>query len=481
MEARRLSLVVTILAVAAFAISMLVPALFPGEDSWMGLPLAAVAPLWILPLMAALARGERWAYVLALAVLIFVTDSSFRARDWQDKSLDWQVLLKGMVWLGCGLAGMLRLPRTGWMLSSPPVLFTLFFLTWLLASALWSPLPLYTVQSAVAFAWLFLFGLAAAQVLDETQLLKAVALGTGLVVLPSLALAPFAMGIAPPSPGSTGEADRLRGFTDHPIPMAEVSALFTFACAALIGRVRGGAARTGLVALVAAGIATVLLTQSRIPPLSMLAAAFAFAAYRRGGWLLMLPALTVFVALVLVLESLGGFARVLPPGLLELVARSGESSEILTLSGRLVIWPYVLDRIAEAPLVGHGHATGMVLFESFTRWKITHAHNLYLQALLYVGIVGFGLLLAALLCQFRVFLRRPSPVRDILVLFTLLKGVTEQSILSNMPSGSVALWMVTVGMAAMAWGKEVRPSGRPARKADAPASRRTTPSGAPPR
>lgn len=443
---------IAIIASAAFAVTLLVPTLFPGENAWFGLPLGIAALLWLVPLLLALVSGKRWAFVMALAVLIFLTDTSFRARHWADKSLDWQVLMKGGLWAGCGLVGVLRLSRTGWMLRTPPGRYTLMFLGILLASAAWSPTPLYTGQSAIASIWLLLFGLAAAERLDTHHLLLAIALGCGLIVLPSLAISPFSMGLTPPSPGSTGTADRLRGLTDHPIPLAETAALFTFAVAMLAAKA-SGAARLGYGLLVLAGSATALLTQTRLAPLAMLTATFGFYTYRRGGWVLMVPTITMFVVLVLAMESLGGLARVLPADALEMVSRSGTSGEILSLSGRLEIWPYVIDRIREAPLLGHGHASGMVLFTGFTRWHITHAHNLYLQALLYVGVVGFTILMAALVSQLRVFLANPQPVRDILLLYTLLKGMTEQSILSNMPSGSLALWMVTVGMAAMAWRK----------------------------
>ncbi|MGE5517543.1 MAG: O-antigen ligase family protein [Bacteroidota bacterium] len=446
-----------VLAAVAFVLSMLVPALDPEQQSLLGVPLAVVALVWVVPLMLALTRGEPWAYIVALALLMVMTDASFRARPWNDKSVDAQVLVKGLVWLGCGAVGLIRLSSRGWLLGRPPVVFTALLVLMMALSAIWSPAPLYTLQSAVAYGWMMLFGLAAATVLDERQLLKAVALGAGLIVLPSLAIAPFAMGLTAPSPGSTGEPGRLRGLTDHPIPLAEVSALFTFAVAALSIRARG-LTKLALWLLVLAGLVTAVLTQSRIPPLAMVAAVAAFVAYRRGGALLMVPALTVTIGGALLLEALGGFAAMLPADLLSSISRSGKSVEILSLSGRLDIWPYVLNRIAEAPLLGHGAASGILLFKGFVRWKITHAHNLYLQCLLYLGIVGFVLLMGVLLCQLRLFLRAPSPVRDILVLYIVLKGLTEQSVLSNMPTGTVAVWMVTVGMAALAWRRPVTTS-----------------------
>jgi len=62
-------------------------------------------------------------------------------------------------------------------------------------------------------------------------------------------------------------------------------------------------------------------------------------------------------------------------------------------SGRTLIWPHVIDKIAESPIVGHGrlamNRTGLAdrlmtdLGESFP-----HPHNMYLETLLDNGIVG---------------------------------------------------------------------------------------------
>lgn len=453
------------LSIAAFALALVAAVMFPDEPQLLGLPLFVVGALWMVPLGLALIQGRPWAFIIGLALLIFVTDATFRSRVWTDKSLDWQSALKGLVWAGAGMIGLIRLNRTGRLLTTPPVVFTLAFVFMLGMSALWSPTPLYTLQSAISYGWLLLFGLAAAEVLDEHNLLKAVALGCGMVVIPSLAIAPFGVALVAASPGSTGEADRLRGITDHAIPLAEESALFVFACCALWVRSHDFGAKLLLALLAVAGAITVILTHSRIPPLAMIAAVLAFAAYRKGGWMLMVSTLALSIGLVLLMEATAGFAALLPTGLLEMVARSGSSSEILSLSGRLTIWPYALDRVADSPLLGHGHASGMLVFKSFMRWKITHAHNAYLQALVYVGIVGFVLLMAALFCQIKVFLTRPSPVRDTIFLYMLLKGMTEQSILSNMPSGAVVIWMITVGMAALAW--KPAPAITPARRAAA--------------
>lgn len=436
-----------VVAVAGLAVAVLAPAALATRPAYAAIPLLFVVALWLIPLGLALARGERWAYVLAMAALIFLTDATFRSRSWADKSFDWQVMLKGLVWFGCGLGGTLRLGRTLPRLTTPPMLFVLLFVIALGLSTAWSPSPSYTFLSAMGFLCFLLFAAAAAEVLDERHMLLGLAIGGGLIVLPSLAVSPFAMGLTPLSPGSTGEVGRLRGITDHPIPLAESSAIFIFACLALLGHVRRFGGRALLVILAAAGIATALLTQSRLPVLAMAAAAAVYWSFRRGGALLVMPVLAGFITAILATESVAGFARLLPSDILESLSRSGHSKEILTLSGRLLIWPYVMEQIADAPWLGHGHAAGIALFRGFTPWRITHAHNAYLQALLSVGIVGSLPFLAALVTQLRIFVTRPSPVRDILLLNGLILGMTETSMIANMPSQGVLLWMLAAAMA----------------------------------
>jgi len=438
-------------ALAAFAAAVAMPAILPDQPWLQALPLAVAVAIALVPVGLALLAGERWAFTLALALLLFVTDASFRSRSWADKSWDWQVLMKAAAWVGAGLAGLFLLPRWKRLLAAPPGWLTLVFLAILSISTLWSPVPAYTFEATAAFLLLFCFAMACAAVLDEDSLLVAIVLGCGAIVLPSLAIAPFAMGIAGLSPGSTGEINRLRGITDHPIPLAEVAALFTYACLALFARSRRAGPKALLALLAAAGVATAILTQSRIPVAAMAAAALGYWAYRRGGALLMGPVLVACVVVALTMESVAGFASLLPRDLLELVARSGSSSEILSLSGRLVIWPFALDRIAEAPWIGHGQASGMIVFRGFAPWRIVHAHNAYLQALLYVGLVGTVFLLAALATEIRMFLLRPRAPRDVLLLYTLFSGLTEQGMMANLPSGSCILWMVAAGMAAGAW------------------------------
>jgi O-antigen ligase len=64
-------------------------------------------------------------------------------------------------------------------------------------------------------------------------------------------------------------------------------------------------------------------------------------------------------------------------------------------SGRTLIWPHVVDRIGESPLVGHGRLamrrtglTAYLLQEYGEGEAVYHPHNIYLETLLDNGILG---------------------------------------------------------------------------------------------
>lgn len=421
-------------------------AVAPTAPAAIALPIAFVAALWTLPLFSALIRGETWALQLLLAAVLFVTIGNFRSRAWADKSLDWQVLLKGLMWLTAGAVGAVHLPRTRSMLATPRVLAGALFITVLVISTLWSAAPGYTLMSAGAYACLFLFALTLTHRLDERELLLAVAVGLGAIVVPSLLLAPVANSLAGASPGSTGALDnRLAGISDHPIGLAETSALFILACGALLPKVTRR--RWLLVAMIGAALAAIFLSQSRMPGIAMLAAIAIVTIYRRGAWSALLPvALLVGTAIALVVVSYG-FDALIPRDVLRLVSRSGSVQEVATLSGRLRVWDVVLAQIAVSPWFGHGHATGqVVLLPHFEAWSLVHAHNLFLQSLLYVGIIGTLPLAIAVLGQIGAFFRAPNLFRDVIIFYTLIIGVTETSLLSNLPGAQSLLWMVALTM-----------------------------------
>jgi O-antigen ligase len=83
----------------------------------------------------------------------------------------------------------------------------------------------------------------------------------------------------------------------------------------------------------------------------------------------------------------------------------------LAEDARVKLWPYVADRVAEAPLAGHGFGRGILrldLEHSLNDETLWHAHNVALNALVETGAVGLAALVAltlALAWRYLVYVR----------------------------------------------------------------------------
>lgn len=437
-------------AVLGFLASLLGAAfLQPATPAQLAAPLVFVAVLWLVPYSAALIRGEAWALILYLAFLLFVTDSNFRTRPWNDGTLDWQVMLKGMSWLAAGVIGAIHLGSTGRLLTRPPVLTAGLLMLLFMASTLYSPIPGYTAMAAGAFFCLFLFGLALVEKLTERQILIGMTLGLGLIVWLSLAILPFGMmSFAEVGKQSTGEAFRMRGMTDHPVGLAMDSALYILMAGALMTY---GRWRVLLFLTILGAALALILSASRMPALALLSAwAIAYICHKRMFGIF-LPLVLLLIVGATMAEMLIGFDKVIPEEVLQMTSRSGDAREVLTLTGRLDIWDFVLSRVARAPFLGHGFSSAReVLFKDFRGWALVHAHNSFLQVLLYTGWIGGITLLATFAAQIRIFWRQPSMFRDTAMLFLILSGITEPAMISNLPNAAGMTWMITLGLAAAA-------------------------------
>ena len=138
--------------------------------------------------------------------------------------------------------------------------------------------------------------------------------------------------------------------------------------------------------------------------------------------------------------------------------------EYTVTAGRTLIWPYVIDRIEQSPVVGYGRQamqrTGLAKFlleelhESFP-----HPHNAYLEMLLDNGWVGFCLVmpfyLTILLLGTRLLLDKRSPAfvaaggaTLALVLALLIAAIGSQTFYPR--EGAVGMWCV-IGLMLRVW------------------------------
>jgi O-antigen ligase len=80
------------------------------------------------------------------------------------------------------------------------------------------------------------------------------------------------------------------------------------------------------------------------------------------------------------------------------------SARELKKDPRLTLWPEVLERVEKRPLTGYGFGRGMLrmsLREELGDLQLWHAHNLFLDVAIQVGLPGLALLLALLAATLR--------------------------------------------------------------------------------
>jgi O-antigen ligase len=134
---------------------------------------------------------------------------------------------------------------------------------------------------------------------------------------------------------------------------------------------------------------------------------------------------------------------------------SNEGPDMYTVtSGRTAIWPYVIAKIGEAPVFGHGRQammrTGLYAFlaEKYLE-EFPHPHNAYLELLLDTGVVGFLLIIpfyiVVLKMSISLFRDARSPtfmvsggVATALVLALLVASMGSQTFYAR--EGSVGMW-----------------------------------------
>lgn len=102
-------------------------------------------------------------------------------------------------------------------------------------------------------------------------------------------------------------------------------------------------------------------------------------------------------------------------------------------AGRMLIWPYVIEKIGEAPLVGYGRQamvrTGLVdfLYKNLGE-EFAHPHNAYLELLFDNGLVGFAIVVPFYLLivwrSFSLFLDSRNPI------FYAMGGATAAFVLA---------------------------------------------------
>ena len=126
----------------------------------------------------------------------------------------------------------------------------------------------------------------------------------------------------------------------------------------------------------------------------------------------------------------------------EVYSNAGNQAE--TLTGRLSIWAFILDKAIEQPWIGHGFHSVWKVIPPFEAFEARHAHNELLQQFYAYGVAGV-LMLAGLYGSFYRQVRKipVGPLRTLflgLLLFVLVRGLADTEAFDL----SLPLWTITL-------------------------------------
>ncbi len=413
----------SILVVGLAAATLLV-ALYASRDTaaLVVLPLAVAVCVAAGVVVLYACAGSAPAMIAFVFVLVFVNDALFRVREPGDLGLDWQNAMKLALWAGSALIGLSRLGTYWRRLLQPRLVLILTYLGFALLSSMYSASASYTFGTAFGMLGMLLLTGAASVTLTEKQFLLTFALSLCLFVLAGWAVY-FVVPELGRSPFITADGsliERICGLAGQANALG--CSLATMLGVTFLLWYRGHCGLFVVTPLTAVGLFTLLAADSRTALLAMLVGIAAVLA-RRSLWVwgssLLAASLGVILIAGVPLRYLLGFTKGL--------SRSGDPTELLTLTGRTEIWAFVWDKIQIEPWFGYGYNSSkfiLPLFLGLPGLIVDEAHNTWLQNLLGTGIVGTLPLLALVVLQLVDYVRRPEPSRDLFLFAMLVWGIT---------------------------------------------------------
>jgi len=423
-----------VLAAVAGMAGTIVSAIDFGRDipALIALPLLALAVVFAGYVFLLACCGSRPAMLAFLAVLAFVNDGLFRVRDPGDIGLDWQNALKFALWAGALVIGICRLPQSRPLLSGGAYALIFAYIGYAVLSSIYSASPMYSLGTAIGLAGMPLFGAALVATLGEKEILLTFALSLLVFILLGwvayFALPELGRSLFVTFDGSVVE--RICGLAGQANALGNVLAVYLALIFLLFYRRHLGiwicAPMAGI------GVFTLFVADSRTALLAFVAGAVAVVLRRsvwRWGLAFMAGLAAALFGMSVPLRELMSMSGGL--------SRSGDPTELFTLTGRTEIWQFAWDKIVLSPWIGYGYNSSKFIlpeFDGLPGLKIDEAHNMLLQNLLAVGWLGTAPLIGFFVYLLGEFLRRPDAGRDLLTFMALIWGITVAGAFGSTPT-----------------------------------------------
>lgn len=378
-----------------------------------------------------------------LFLMIFLMDASFRTNDLNTLSIDWQSGLKMLLWLGAFIVSLSRIRSISREIFSQKFIFLTVYIIWAIVSTVYSVTPVYTFGASIGLLGAFLFSVLICRENSKKDILNTLAFGLGSFLITSWLYYLMSPEKASVSYWSiNGYITRLTGISGQPNVLGREAALFI--CTIYLLGYLGYQPWHKLILPFLLGVATLFFTQSRVEILSLLIAYVGVNVKAKKG---VKPVLLIFF--ILINFSFIYFFFSNEETLLRF-SRSGVISEIYTFTGRTEIWDYVIKKWSISPLVGYGYASSRIVipqgYQSEYGFTTSSSHNLFLQSLLTLGIIGTVFLLIHFTKQIIDFFSRNDRVRDLFLIIVLITGIFEVSAIGPVANTLTIIWVISINL-----------------------------------
>jgi exopolysaccharide production protein ExoQ len=411
-------------------------------------PFAPFIPIGLLVcglggwLVLAAAYGSPMAIMLYFSAVAFMTDSQFRVRGAGDISGDWQSALKFLIWMGAGVIGFAHMPSLPELLKRPGAACWLAYIAVAIASSIYSPVAGYSFGCALALLCLFAFAFSLTTRLTEGQILW-----TLLLSLTVFNIGGWIIFYAVPDLGvsaawtTSGMMMRMCGLAGQATNLGAVCAKAVGAAFVLWYTRRSGP----ITALILGGFAfaTLLKSDARTTEIATVAG-IAIVLASRSAWLTIGGGLAMS-AMLLLLQIFPGLIGAMGSQF----SRSGDPTEVYTLTGRLEIWDFAWRQIKLSPILGYGYNSSKAVLGSYLGFEnglmVDSAHNLYLQNLLSVGVLGLIPLVILLGYLTYRCVVRPIPIVCYILVLVFISSISDTDAIGTTPTlMTVVFFMVSL-------------------------------------
>jgi hypothetical protein len=417
------------------------------RDDMIALGLIVLAPAALIGayVVAQGVIGSRVAGAVMAVAYIFIIGAIFRTRAYDDKSIDLQVASKlaafGLMAVTAFIfftfaLGRMRLPRLFYI--------WLTFFVALMGTSLYAVNVIFALTCTVLFLIAYLYSvymtvwlsrITAVLVMMWAALLLCVGSIFVYYAIPSVGIM---QGWMPG--GEFGEIGRMKGITGSANGIGLIAA-FSLVLAILYFRQFSTFGKLTAIALIPSAGACLVLSNNRSSMIAVAASIwFSFVSRKGIGFKVMVSIAAGIVAAA----ALAFFSDQIFTAL----SRSGHADEITSATGRAAIWSVVIEMWSQQPLHGYGYASALAILPNDPRLfhAAAHAHNMYLELLFAGGVILLGLFLYAIWQTLRQALRSGEINEAALLLFFLLRGLTEATPFSGMASFSSFAFSLTIAL-----------------------------------